>query len=272
MTRYVIAGGYEGKERLKLLAEVLQPTTLRLLQHNAKLSEGMRCLDVGCGGGFVTALMADIVGPEGKVVGVDSDEEILTLARADAETENRRNVTFLKLDAINQHQHENQHRHDYYDLVYARFLLTHLPNPQHCLDSMFRSSKRGGQVVVEDIDFTGSFSYPPNHAFQRHAELYQQVVTKRGADPNIGPKLPLMLRRAGLTNVQLNIIQPAHFEGDGKLLASITMQRIAAAVVAEKIASEEEVNEVVEGLNAAAEDKDLLISLPRIFQVWGTRI
>lgn len=269
----------------------------------------MKCLDVGCGGGFVTALMADIVGPEGEVVGIDADEEILKLARADAEAENTSNVTFVKFDASTQqnsdtanehratnqhrvanqhraaneqfdenqhraanHRDENQLRHDYYDLVYARFLLTHLSNPQHCLDAMIRSCKRGGQVIVEDIDFTGSLSYPPNHAFQRHAELYQQVVTKRGADPNIGPKLPLMLRRAGLQIVQLNIVQPAHFEGDDKLLTSITMQRIAAAVVAENIATEEEVNEVVDGLNAAAEDKDILISLPRIFQVWGTRI
>jgi hypothetical protein len=50
------------------------------------------------------------------------------------------------------------------------------------------------------------------------------------------------------------------------------MQRIAGAVVAENIANEEEVNAVVEDLNAPAEDKDTLISLRRIFQVWGTRI
>lgn len=93
MSCYVIAGGREGKERLKLLSQVLRPTTSRLLQHNVNLSEGIKCLDVGCGGGFVTALMANIVGPEGEVVGVDADEEILKLARADAEAKNRRNVT-----------------------------------------------------------------------------------------------------------------------------------------------------------------------------------
>jgi hypothetical protein len=79
------------------------------------------------------------------------------------------------------------------------------------------------------------------------------------------------LRRAGLANVQLNMIQPTHFEDVGKLLASITMQRIASAVIAEKIATEDDVNEVVEGLNAAAEVPNILISLPRTFQVWGTR-
>jgi SAM-dependent methyltransferase len=225
----------------------------------------MKCLDVGCGGGFVAALMSDMVGPAGKVVGIDADEEILDLARADAELAGRTNVEFIKFDA------SASHDENYYDLVYARFVLTHLPTPEHCLDSMINSCKRGGSIVVEDIDFTGSFCYPPTSAYQRYMELYEQVVIKRGADPNIGPRLPGMLRTAGLENVQLNIVQPAHFEGDGKLMASITMQRVADSVISEKLATAEEVDSVIEGLNAAAEDSNVLIGFPRVFQVWGRR-
>jgi len=68
MSRYVIRGGKEGKERLKLISQVLLPTTAQLL-HTVRLGQGMKCLDVGCGGGFVTLLMASIVGPQGKAVG-----------------------------------------------------------------------------------------------------------------------------------------------------------------------------------------------------------
>jgi len=264
MSRYVIAGGQQGKDRLRLLSEVMLPTTLRLLQH-VGLGEGMNCLDVGCGGGFVTTLISDLVGSTGKVVGIDADEEILKLAREDAERDGRNNVEFVKFDASDQHQ-EN-----YYDFVYARFVLTHLPRPEDCLRSMISSCKKGGWVVVEDIDFTGCFCYPPSPSYQRYTDLYQQVVRRRGADPDIGPKLPAMCRGAGLGNVQLNIVQPAHFEGDGKLLASITMQRIADSVISERLASETEVSNVIEGLNNAAGDPDTLISLPRVFQVWGTR-
>jgi len=264
MTQYVIAGGKEGKDRLKLLSEVLYPTTSELLTTTG-LGKGMKCLDVGCGGGFVTALMSDLVGEDGEVVGIDADEVILDLARTDARECGRRNLDFIKYNAA------DQHRQDYYDFVYARFLLTHVPDSQACLNSMVSNCKYGGLVVAEDIDFSGCFSYPPCDAYQRYTSLYQQVVQKRGGDADIGLKLPGMFKTAGLDGVRFNVIQPVYFEGDGKLLASITMQRIGASVIAEELASQTEIDEIVEGLDVAASDSNILMSLPRIFQVWGRR-
>ena len=264
MSRYVISGGREGKERLKLISQMLQPTTSQLLK-TAGISEGMNCLDVGCGGGFVTRLLADLVGPEGKVVGIDSDGAILALAREDAAAAHLNNVEFRQADASICQEAEA------YELVYARFVLTHLSEPEKCLNTMVRACRHKGLVVIEDIDFTGSFCYPYCAAYQRYTELYQQVVLRRGADPNIGPKLPGMLRKAGAEQVQVNVVQPTHLEGDGKLIASITMARIADSVVSEGLATEAEVEQVIAGLNDAAADSEFVMSLPRIVQTWGRR-
>ncbi len=264
MSRYVINGGIEGKERLRLLSQVLQPTTSQLLK-TAGVSEGMMCLDLGCGGGFVSCLMASFVGPKGKVVGVDADAAILALAREDAEAEGLANVEFRHANA-SIYQQEEAH-----DLVYARFLLTHLSEPEKCLDAMVKACKPGGLIVVEDIEFAGSFCYPFCAAYQRFAELYQQVVHRRGGDPNIGPKLPGMLGKAGVKEIQVHVVQPTHIEGDGKLMASITMARVADSVIAEGLASETEVEQIIAGLNDAAADSEYVMSLPRIFQVWGRR-
>jgi 2-polyprenyl-3-methyl-5-hydroxy-6-metoxy-1,4-benzoquinol methylase len=46
---YVIRGGIEGRERLRLISRVLQPSTNAFLDL-VGVSEGLRCLDVGCGG------------------------------------------------------------------------------------------------------------------------------------------------------------------------------------------------------------------------------
>jgi ubiquinone/menaquinone biosynthesis C-methylase UbiE len=75
MRAYAIRGGKEGKERLNLLARVMLPTTSQLLK-TVGFRRGIKCLDVGCGGGHVTLLMASMVGPEGKVTGTDADEQI----------------------------------------------------------------------------------------------------------------------------------------------------------------------------------------------------
>jgi ubiquinone/menaquinone biosynthesis C-methylase UbiE len=76
-----------------------------------------------------------------------------------------------------------------YDLVYGRFLLTHLPKPDEALARIARAARRGGWVIVEDIEFAAHFCYPPCPAFSRYVDLYQRVVPRKGGDPNIGPRL-----------------------------------------------------------------------------------
>jgi 2-polyprenyl-3-methyl-5-hydroxy-6-metoxy-1,4-benzoquinol methylase len=264
MSRYIIAGGREGKERLKLISQVMLPTTSQLL-NTVGLDTGMKCLDVGCGGGHVTLLMASLVGPHGRVVGTDSDGEILALARQDAEAAQLDNVEFRHADAVVCQEEEA------FDLVYARFLLTHLSEPEKCLEAMERACRPKGVIVIEDIDFSGSFCHPYCASYERYTELYQEVAYRRGGDPNIGPKLAAMLRQAGAQGVQVNVVQPTHLEGEGKLIASVTMERIAGSVVSEGLATEKEVKELINGLNEAAADTAILMSLPRVFQTWGRR-
>jgi len=241
------------------------PTTSQLLK-KVGFRKRMTCLDVGCGGGHVTLLMASMVGPEGKVTGTDADEQIIALAQEGADTAKLDNVEFRQGDACTCQWHEE------YDLAYARFLLSHLSEPERCLAAMVRACRPRGAIVVEDIDFSGSFCYPHCAAYERYVEVYQKVVQRRGGDANIGPKLPALLRKAGAEGVQVNVVQPTHVQGEGKLMASITMERISGSVVSEGLATEEEVEQIINGLNAAAADSKTVMSLPRIFQVWGRRV
>src|SRR5262249_54834345 len=80
---YVIRGGAEGKARVSVVSAGLAPSTASLLGA-AGVNDGMRVLDVGCGGGDVTLALAQLVGAHGAVVGIDVDDVKLELARADA--------------------------------------------------------------------------------------------------------------------------------------------------------------------------------------------
>jgi SAM-dependent methyltransferase len=262
--RYAIRGGVEGKKRLDLLARVMLPTTMQLLDRVGVI-RGMKCLDVGCGGGHVATLMARIVGPEGRVIGTDTDAEILALAREDAEAAKVTNITFQQLDASACLWHEE------FDMAYARFLLSHVNEPEKCLRAMLEACVPGGTILIEDTDFAGSFCYPTSAAYERYKQLYQQLVQRRGGDSNIGPRLPALLRQTGIERVELNVVQPAHIQGEGKLMAPITMSRISDAVMAEGFATEGEVQHILTELNRVAADSETVISLPRIFQVWGKR-
>jgi SAM-dependent methyltransferase len=262
--RYAIRGGKEGKKRLDLLARVMLPTTEQLFDR-VGLIRGMKCLDAGCGGGHVALVMAGRVGPGGRVIGTDTDGEILALARQDAETARVANVEFQQVNACACLWHEE------FDIVYARFLLSHLNRLENCLAAMLEACRPGGTIVIEDTDFSGSFCYPHCAAYERYNELYQEIVQRTGGDPNIGPKLPALLRRAGIQGVEFNVIQPAHIQGEGKLMAPITMSRISDALIGEGLATKDEVQQILTGLHVAAADSETVMSLPRIFQVWGKR-
>jgi hypothetical protein len=155
------------------------------------------------------------------------------------------------------------------DLAYARFLLSHLPDPAHAARQLRAATRPGGVIVVEDVDFSGHFCYPPNEAFRRYQELDQAVVRRRGADPDLGPRPPDLFEAAGIEDVQLEVILPAFRDGEGKQMARVTMDGIQQAVVAAGLATDGEVDAIVTELAAFERDERTIMSLPRVFQVWG---
>src|SRR5262245_21030344 len=90
---YTIDRGLGVRERMDLLAAVHEPATLTGLDI-VGIAAGARCVDLGCGGGHVALELARRVGPSGHVTGIDLDEELLELARAEATARGLDNVTF----------------------------------------------------------------------------------------------------------------------------------------------------------------------------------
>ena len=143
MERYVIGGGQAGYDRLQVLSRDRWPTT-RALFARAGVGAGMRCVDLGCGGGEVTFELATLVVPEGAVVGVDMDEVKLALAREAAAA---RGITNVEFRALNVNAWDEPAT---YDFVYCRFLLQHLRQPVALLRRMWAAVRPGGVIAVED--------------------------------------------------------------------------------------------------------------------------
>jgi SAM-dependent methyltransferase len=261
-SHYVIRGGVEGRERLRTLGRVMQPTTAALLDRLG-LRDGQVCLDVGCGGGDATLEIARRVAPAGHVVGVDIDDTKLALARAEAEQLGVRNVEFRNVDV------RQSSDLPVCDVVYARFLLTHLNDPAAAVEAFRRHVRAGGIIAVEDIDFSGYFADPYTVEHQRFRDWYCATVIKRGGDPNIGPRLPGLLKRAGVRDVRVNVVQPAAMEGEPKLISPLTLDAIAAPVLEDGLATRDEIDATVAALSAFAADPGTVAGMPRVVQAWG---
>ena len=266
---YAIAGGRPGKARLDVLAEGMQASTLQLLEQ-VGVPSGGACLDVGCGGGHVTLELARLAGPSGLAVGVDFDAAVLALAEQDAASLGVTNVQFRCGDAMTLTSAVGDFD---FDVVYCRFLLSHVASPGDVVREMAELVHPGGTVAVEDIDYRGSLCEPPSEAFQRYDELYRSIVRQRGADAEIGPRLPGLLDAAGLVHVDVASFQlvgrdPQSFV---KRIHVLTLERIAPALLDGGLVSVDELEELRRSLQAVAADDRTLFCSPRLFQAWGHR-
>jgi ubiquinone/menaquinone biosynthesis C-methylase UbiE len=263
--QYVIRGGREGFERLRLLHRVRWPDTAELFDRIG-LQSGIRCADLGCGGGEVTFEIARLVGPGGHVTGFDMDEVKLGLARSSAAEQGIENVRFRPVD-VNEWSEPGA-----YDLVFCRLLLQHLSRPVDLLGRMWAAVMPGGVVAVEDADFDGLFCDPPNDGFEFCARALPAVIRQNGGDPSIGRKLHRYCRDAGIPAPQLALqAQRLRATGDTKTLALATLEATAETMIEGGIATAGEIEAAKASLAAFVADPETVLADPRIFQCWSRR-
>ncbi|HEY1331511.1 MAG TPA: class I SAM-dependent methyltransferase [Actinomycetota bacterium] len=264
MTDYVIRGGERGYERLQLLARSRWADTAALFER-AGIGPGMRCLDLGCGGGAVTLEIAKLIAPHGSIVGVDMDEVKLALARRASETQGLDNVEFRAQDV------GEWNEPGAYDFVYSRFLLQHLRDPGDLLRRMWAAVGDGGVLAVEDADFDGWACHPPNEGFEFFLRIWAQVLQRRGGDHAFGRKLYGHFRALGIPDPHVTLACPVNVTGENKTLAWSTLEAATEAITDEGIATDEELAAALADLARFTEDPSTLTCGPRVFQVWSRR-
>jgi SAM-dependent methyltransferase len=262
MTEYIIRGGAAGRERLRLLSRAMAPFTGALFD-DAGVANGMRVLDIGCGGGDVTQELARRVGPTGRVLGMDMDAVEIGIARKEAAALGASNVEYRAGNVLSDAIGEE------FDAVYARFLLSHLAAPEQGLKKMITCLKPGGLVIVEDVDFSGHFCRPERQSFTDYVRWYEQSARRRGVDCQIGPRLPAMLADTGLKVLGARAVNPAAIDGPIKQMGAATLAAIADSVVQEGLATRDTVEATLADLIVATEDPRVFMSMPRIVQCWA---
>jgi ubiquinone/menaquinone biosynthesis C-methylase UbiE len=156
---------------------------------------GHRVLEVGSGSGVVLRDVAVLVGPTGRVVGIDPSERAVAVSRRlcrDAPGHITIRVgdgTYLPF------------RRTPFDVALAVTVVLHVADPLGLVREMARVVRPGGRVGLQDQDFGTVAVTHPDPEFTDH--LMQKVARRICEEPHSGRRLPGLLRAAGLDDVRL---------------------------------------------------------------------
>jgi ubiquinone/menaquinone biosynthesis C-methylase UbiE len=179
--------------RLLIQASYVRPWTTRFL-HCAGVSQGMSVLDIGSGLGDVSFIVAEIIGPSGRVVGVEQDPVAVEAAR-------RRAAFGGYADTV---RFENVGLADFgttqrFDALVGRFVLQYLPDPAAALNRLARFVRPGGIVVMHDMDVSNpDVSFPLCQIWNDCYALLSELFWARGIAPDFGRHLTRVFLDAGL--------------------------------------------------------------------------
>jgi SAM-dependent methyltransferase len=213
---------------------------------------------------MVTALLAELVGPEGHVVGIDASAAQLAQARERLNSGGS-NTSFVEASATDTGLPPGS-----FDLVYCRFLLIHLTEPERALREMRALLKPGGILVCEDGDLTTSGSEPPS-AFGTFADLWGRLGPTRGVDYTLGRRLFHMVLDAGFPEPEVTFNQPVVARGETKQFLELSVAEARTAFVDAGLITAAELDRTLAEMQRLNEDETVLAVMPRMAQVWARK-
>lgn len=159
----------------------------------AGIGAGDAVLDLGCGPGFTTFALAELVGASGRVVARDESERFLAHVAAEAERLGHGQVEpsvgrveDLELQGAS------------LDAAYARWLFCWLDDPRALLARLARSLRPGGALVIQDYLDWGAMSLVPTSAvFDRAVATCLDSWKHGGVTIDVARRLPSLARECG---------------------------------------------------------------------------
>lgn len=263
-TSYVLGYSPEEHARLARQANLNREGAVALLDRIG-VQPGWRVADLGCGPVGILELLAERVGPTGSVVGLDQAAQTVALARAFVAGQGLTNVRVEEGDAGATGLPRAS-----FDLVHARLVLCHTPDPQRILTEMVALIRPGGMVAVQDIDATASFCEPPHPAYETLMNAYQALLHEQGQDARIGRRLFGLLRSAGLADVDMIARSQVLRAGTGAQAQLPNIIRsVGARLVARGYFTEAALVAQLADLEAHLAAPDTITLTATMFQAWG---
>lgn len=265
-TQYLLGNSPGERERLLRQGELFGEQA-RWLLDRIGIRPGWRALDVGCGPLGVLDLLSERVGDNGAAVGLDRDPQMRDWAQLSVAERALANVQIVagEADATGLPR-------DSFDFVHARLVLINIADCGAVAREMLAVTRPGGWVAVQDLDWVSWLCEPPHPAWDKLVSATAAVRQAHGLDVHIGRRLPALLRRVGLVDVEVKAFAPVWRPGDlyqNLLIGFAELHR--DKIVAAGLLGDEEMTALGAALREHLDHPDTLVVHPLLVQAWGRK-
>jgi SAM-dependent methyltransferase len=178
------------RRRLEVMERMLDPDEIRVLS-GLGIGPSWHCLELGAGAGSMARWLAEQC-PNGSVIATDVDVSFLDQSRSPV------------LQVMKQDVERGEFPPESFDLVHARALFMHLDKRDAVLSKAVRWLKPGGWLAVSEADMFPVDS-TPHPAMHKIWAAVEQLFRSQGADPRWARRLPILLGRAGLVDIDMSV-------------------------------------------------------------------
>lgn len=200
-----------------------------LVERVWQLWKPVKVLDCGCGLGFLASLLIPSFPEGGTYHGIDLSENLIAEGRKLIQQANW--VAYPEQVTMEQGNFLESDIRDAYDLVICQAVLRHIGQPMEFLEKMYQACRPGGLVVCIDVNrelesdglYIQGMDYARLCGREGFPAMWRTELEKQDRDYAIGIRLPLMMERLGLKQVQcrmndrVNIISPGQEDYAEKL-------------------------------------------------------
>ncbi len=264
---YILGTNQTELERLEFQHGVWKEITDSFLD-KINIQKGWKCLDVGSGPGFVSMDLRNIVGESGEITVVEPSEFYMNYFKEQCEKNNFRNIKF-----IDKNLEDTELADDQYDLVYLRWVIDFVREPEKFLLKLLKALKKGGVIAIQDYNYEGIGLYPKGGAFDNIADYIRAYYRAGGGDPYFISKIPPLFKK---NNIRLEEYTPVGLAGDTQSPVFEWVRKFIKGhlnVLAEmKIISGTEKTQLEKDWDEHENNPDTVIFSPVVVNVYGRKI
>ncbi len=214
---YLLGTHAEELERLGLQHQLWQPEAMAAWKR-AGLAPGAHVLDVGAGPGFAAMDLARVVGPSGRVLGLELSANYVGAGRALASAEGLAQLELRQCNLL-----EDAWPEERFELIWCRWVAMFLPRLEPLLDCLEECSQPGGALVLHEYVHWDSFGlYPHGDAIHSFGLACQRSFREAGGDPDVNRHLPALLAAQGW---RIEALQPLPVAGMAGSMAAQWLER-----------------------------------------------